>query len=80
MEIKEGDILVKNDIQNSFTRRYNMVAGDKFRVIRYDMNDQYEEIIKVVNLKYPDRNHVMYIMHFLDSDNNLIPDCIWRQT
>ncbi len=75
MEIKEGDILVKNGIRNSYTDRYDMSEGDKFVFVR--VSSAYNDTISVKYMKN-DITYVMYARHFRDSTGEFIRECMWR--
>ena len=73
MEIEEGTILIKNYIENNYTRQFGMSKGARFKFVRVMRNDT----ISVTFLKNG-ITYVMYAHHFMNERGEFTKDCMWR--
>ena len=75
MGIEEGTILVKNSIENDYTRQFGMSEGDKFKFIKG--TSRINDTISVTFLKNG-ITYVMYAHHFMNERGEFTKDCMWR--
>lgn len=75
MELKAGDILVKNDVKNEYTKRFDINEGDKFKFL--SKRSKTYSTLRVICIKNG-TVYTMYASHFKDSNGKFILDCMWR--